>query len=260
MSNALDEVAEMVADLQATLEWSTMLGTEVLPRERFERVSGPPIQIPSKRMAPSQDSAPAPRAAPRAAPERVAPSAPVPSAVPHVQPDPQTQSVKPKASPSLSSKWTQVMATPSTHSVQGPSDARLMIVRGAGSSADAEVMLDRMLENVLGIRRDSVLTVDLARDDRNIEEIGRGVLNALRGYSPDTIVAMGLHAVRALMGSDSTVKDARGVWHQIQWMGGEAAMRVTHHPDALLAMQQRGQTGAKRETFEDLKAVKERSL
>jgi len=245
MSNALDEVAELVADLHASLEWSTMLGAEVLPRERFERVSGPPIQKAPKRSTPRRTAT---------SPHRAAP----PTPAPRVEAEPQAPSVKPKTTPSLSSKWTRVMATPSTHSAQGPSDARLMIVRGAGSSSDAEVMLDRMMENVLGMRRDAVLIVDLARDDRSVEDIGRGLLNALRGYSPDTIVAMGLHALRALMGSESTMPDAQGTWHQIEWIGGEASVRVTHHPDALLAMQQRGQTGAKRETFEDLKAVKER--
>ena len=252
MSNALDEVAEMVADLQATLEWSTMLGAEVLPRERFERVSGPPIPNTSERTAARRIATVPNRTAPVS--ERAAPVPPAP----RVEAEAQVPSAKPKTAPSLSSKWTQVMATPSTHSVQGPLDARLMIVRGAGSSSDAEVMLDRMMENVLGMSRDAVLIVDLARDDRSVEDIGRGALNALRGYSPDTIVAMGLHALRALMGPDANVSDARGMWHQIQWVGGEASMRVTHHPDALLAMQQRGQTGAKRETFEDLKAVKER--
>lgn len=246
MSNALDEVAELVADLQATLEWSSMLGSEVLPRERFERVPGPPIRKPDQRTSPGRAAAMPERSSVASKPEARA------------KVEVQEAPVKPKATPSLSSKWTRVMAAPSTHTVQGPSDARFMIVRGAGSSAEAEAMLDRMLENVLGIRRDSILIVDLARDDRSAEEIGRGVMNALRGYSPETIVAMGLHAARALVDPDSTIAAARGVWHSLQRGGGEASMRVTHHPDALLAMQQRGQTGAKRETFEDLKAVKER--
>ena len=246
MSNALDEVAEMVADLQATLEWSSMLGSEVLPRERFERVPGPPIRKPAQSTRPRRKAVVPERPAVASTPE------------PRVRREVQDAPVKPKTAPSLSSKWTRVMAAPSTHTVQGPSDARVMIVRGAGSSADAEAMLDRMIENVLGVRRDSILIVDLARDDRSVEEIGRGVLSALRGYSPDIIVAMGLHAARALMGQGSTIAAARGAWHPVQRSGGEASMRVTHHPDALLAMQQRGQTGAKRETFEDLKAVKER--
>jgi hypothetical protein len=35
-------------------------------------------------------------------------------------------------------------------------------------------------------------------------------------------------------------------------------MRVTHHPEAIIAMAARGQTDAKHEAFDDLKAIRER--
>ena len=147
------------------------------------------------------------------------------------------------------------MDGPPTHTMSGPDDARLVILRGSGSSPEAEAMLSRMLENVICVRRDDVAIYDLARDGRQPSVIGLGVVDALSGRSPQVVIVMGTFAARAMLGAEATVDAARGRWATLKWAGGSAQARVTHHPEAIIALAARGGAGAKRETFEDLKAV-----
>jgi len=92
------------------------------------------------------------------------------------------------------------MQRPSTHTSEGPSDARLVVIRGAGSSIEAETMLNKMLANVLGVERADAWVVDIARDGRELSAIGHGVRSALMGRSPSVVVVLGVHATKAMLG------------------------------------------------------------
>jgi hypothetical protein len=133
-----------------------------------------------------------------------------------------------------------------------------MVVRGAGSSPEAEAMLERMLTNVLGLDRTAIAMVDLVRDGRSPQEIGVGFRSILAEYRPQQVLVMGGFALSAIFGESAILAEARGDWHSLKWAGGEAPMRVTHHPEAILSLAARGQHDPKREAFVDLKAVRVR--
>ena len=262
MSEIHDQIASLTADIRATLEWARLTGAEVLPREKLERL----IAVPPKPRAVSSTAhatatepsqARTPEAPSRSRTPEVSAQRPkVPSANPPAE-SPQ-QSAPAQERPrrlKASSKWSVLMDAPPTHIMSGPKDAKLVILRGTGSSPDAEEMLSRMLENVLRIRREDVAIYDLARDGREPSVIGLGVVDALSGSAPQAVVVMGTFAARAVLGSEATVADARGRWATLKWAGGNAQARVTHHPEAIIALAARGEAGAKREAFEDLKAV-----
>ena len=260
VTSAHDELASLAADIRAALEWQSLLGAEVLPREAVEPLVAVPIQPSStpeqRRVSLSRDStASSPRRTPlretqtsKAVGDFAAPARPPRDDEPA---DDALRRVK------ASSKWAALMEGPPTHAVSGPPDARLVILRGGGSSIEAESMLDRMLVNVLRVERSQVLVFDLARDHRGPSVIGNGVIDALAATSAEVVVVMGTFAASAILDENATVAGARGRWATIRWAGGSAKARVTHHPEAILALAARGKTEAKRETFEDLKAVAE---
>jgi uracil-DNA glycosylase family 4 len=119
-------------------------------------------------------------------------------------------------------------------------------------------MLNRMLENVVGLSRAEVCVVDLMRDTRPPSEIGQGFRSALVELKPTLMLVMGTFAVRALFGDEHAVSDARGAWTDLPYGSGSVAIRVTHHPEAILALAARGQAEPKREAFADLKEVGQR--
>lgn len=262
MSEAIDELAELTADLRAHLEWGSMLGADVLPRERVER--RPPLRAAPQRSgigrrraiergrAQSKPAPVEPTSAPPAAPQST-------SAPAAMTTDTETSDARtPTAAASLSSKWEKVLRAPSTHSSVGPATAALVIVRGAGSSPEAETMLTNMIERVIALSRADVRIIDIVRDGRSAEVVGRGILGELRSTQPQAVLVLGVHAARALLGAESDVGEARGAWHTLTWDGGSAPMRVTHHPEAIRALSARGNTDARRDAFEDLKAVRAR--
>ena len=252
MSRAIDELAALTADLRAHLEWGRMLGSDAFPRETVERTPGPPIRPVRQSRQPSLSptdelkNGPTPGAAVNPAP------------IPPARTRTPESSTLPRGSVELSSKWSKVMQRPSTHTTEGPPDASLVVIRGAGSSTDAETMLTKMLANVLGVERTDAWVVDIARDGRDRLDIGRGVRAALVGRSPAIVVVLGVHATKAMLGGAAELGDSRGAWHTLHWDGGSAPMRVTHHPEAILAMHGRGHSDARREAFDDLKAVRAR--
>ena len=252
MSNAMDELAALTADLRAWLSWQEMLGSQALPRESVPPLPEVEAQPVSRSPMPSKMSGN--RQVVRKSPPP-APQAPV-----KPQPVEPTVTKQPAATgrPLLSDKWKVLMESPTTHQVTGPSDARLTIVRGSGSSADAESMLERMLENVVGVKRADVRVIDLIRDTRAPNEIGQGFRAALSELKPELMLVMGTYAVRALYGEEHAVTDVRGAWTDLAYEGGTVALRVTHHPEAILALAARGQSAPKREAFEDLKALGQR--
>lgn len=150
----------------------------------------------------------------------------------------------------------------------GDPDAELVVVGEApGYQEDLEgepfvgpagQMLDRMLENVIGLKREQVYILNVVKcrppKNRNPlpEELDacRPFLEGqLRAMRPRVLLVLGSVACRALLGGDSGVTRARGRWHTV---GGVAAM-PTFHPAYLLRTPE-----DKRLTFDDLKAVKAR--
>jgi hypothetical protein len=264
VSNAMDEVASVAADLRAWLEWEAMLGAEVLPRERVDRTPGPPIRArgDDSVRAPSNPSVRSREAVPRRGPVPSSKPAALPKPVVHVEkvsappPEPPAAVEKPpRAGHGLSAKWAKLIENPTTHLVSGPVGSTLMVVRAAGSSPEAEAMLERMLTNVLGLQRSEIAMVDLVRDARSPQQIGEGFRGILGEYRPQQVLVMGGFALSAIFGESTSMPEARGEWHALKWDGGEAPMRVTHHPEAILALGARGQSDPKREAFVDLKAV-----
>jgi len=246
MSQVHDELAALTADIQACLEWSQLTGASALPRERVEPLVAEPINE-------RRTVGPEPVSARRVEPSVVTPKptqkpAPVKASRP-------PESNTPQSPITASAKWAALIDAPTTHTVSGPEDARLLIVRGAGSSAEAESMLDRMLVNVLQVGRDQVAVFDLIRDTRSPADIGEGVRRGLEGYSPKVILVMGTFAAKALLNEDASVRTERGQWVSDPDLG---VLRVTHHPEGILAMAVRGDASPKREAFDDLKAVASR--
>ena len=240
MSQVHDELAALTADIKAALEWAQLTGSEVLPRERVEPLIAAPLM-----------SQPEPRQPPRE-PERRAPVKAGPAAKAKPKPAADQRSVQ---GTKASARWQALMDAPTTHTCAGPRDSRLLIIRGAGSSPEAEGMLDRMLTNVLKIDRQQVAVIDLVRDARSPADIGAGVRSEIASFSPQVTLLMGTFAVKALLREDASVSSERGRWQDLDGIG---EFRVTHHPEGIIALAARGHGSAKRETFEDLKAVADR--
>jgi uracil-DNA glycosylase len=121
-------------------------------------------------------------------------------------------------------------------------------------------MLDRMVENVLGLSRAQIYITNVVKcrppDNRNPEpdEVARCrpfLLAQLRAIQPDLVLILGSVAARAVLGTRHGITRLRGSWTQVEWEGGRAAAMPTFHPAFLLR-----QPSEKRRAFEDLKAVR----
>lgn len=119
-------------------------------------------------------------------------------------------------------------------------------------------MLDKMLENVLSLRRDQVYILNVVKcrppKNRNPQpdeiETCRPFLEAqVRAIRPKLVLVLGSVAYRALFRTDAGITRNRGRWHEYD---GLPAM-PTFHPAYLLRSPQ-----DKRFTFEDLKQVRDR--
>lgn len=153
----------------------------------------------------------------------------------------------------------------------GSADARLMIIgEGPGANEDrqgepfvgkAGQMLDRMLQNVLGLARTDVYISNVVKcrppGNRNPEadEIARCMpfLRAqLKAVAPEVVLVLGSVASRAVFQTSSGVTRLRGHWRELAWDGGRARAMPTFHPAYLLR-----NPADKRKTFEDLLLVKQ---
>lgn len=119
-------------------------------------------------------------------------------------------------------------------------------------------MLDRMLENVIGLPRSGVYILNVVKcrppKNRNPEpdeiEACRPFLEAqLRALAPKVLLVLGSVAIKALLRTDAGITRLRGQW---QTVGGVPTM-PTFHPAYLLR-----QPDDKRLTFADLKALRAR--
>lgn len=157
--------------------------------------------------------------------------------------------------------------------VGDPTADLVVIGEGPGEQEDrtgepfvgpAGQMLDKMLEHVLGLRRDQVyiLNVVKCRPPRNRnpepEEIAacRPFLDAqLRALQPRVGLVLGSVAYKTLMQTSQGITRARGRWHVWRDPGSELAFPVmpTFHPAYLLR-----KPADKRMTFNDLKTLRAR--
>ncbi len=150
----------------------------------------------------------------------------------------------------------------------GDPEADLLICgEGPGEREDREgvpcvgpagQMLDRMLENVLGLAREQVyiLNVVKCRPPGNRtplpEEIAACApfLEAqIQAIQPKIILSLGRPATQTLLKTGRGIKAMRGQWQRL----GDLPVMPTFHPAYLLR-----QARDKRLTFEDLKAVRQR--
>lgn len=155
--------------------------------------------------------------------------------------------------------------------VGDPSADLVIVGEGPGAQEDqrgepfvgpAGQMLDKMLENVLGLKRSQVYILNVVKcrppGNRNPspEEIAacrpflEGQLAALQ---PRVMLVLGSVAFKALMDATRGITGARGRWHIYRSPGLEVPVMPTFHPAYLLRT-----PGDKRKTFEDLKALRVR--
>ena len=94
------------------------------------------------------------------------------------------------------------------------------------------------------------------RDGREPSVVGLGVVDALSGSAPEVVIVMGAPSRRApCWGMTQRWGRRVGAGRHSSGHPGAQKARVTHHPEAIIALAARGEAGAKREAFEDLKAV-----
>jgi DNA polymerase len=126
-------------------------------------------------------------------------------------------------------------------------------------------MLDRMLENVLGLPRSKVRILNVVKG--NVVEDGspKGgqpstaqaescrpcLLKQLRLVRPKLVLVLGRSACRLVFEVQDDVDRIRGQWRRLRFGGGEVKAMATFHPARLLR-----QPGDKRQTFADLKSVR----
>jgi len=150
----------------------------------------------------------------------------------------------------------------------GDPDADLVICgEGPGAQEDrqgvpfvgpAGQMLDKMLQHVLGLKREQVYIVNVVKcrppGNRTPlpEEIAacRPFLDAqLQVLRPKVILSLGRPATQTLLRTGRGIKSLRGKWQQL----GDVPVMPTFHPAYLLRQAQ-----DKRLTFADLKALRVR--
>lgn len=239
MSHALDELADLTADLKAWLEWEQCLGGVSWPRERVERRSQAPTQ--KTPVAP-----PKPRFQPRAAPPE--PKAPPP-------PPPAKPRVTRAEAADARSQWAEYAKPQPLASGAGPTSAPLALVWTEGASPEAEAMLDRMLEGVLKIHQADIAVVTLARVRDEPANFRAALVTELDRLKPGLLLVMGTLGTRAILGGTSEPSESRGDWHVLEGTEHMWAVRITHHPEHIRLRAAAGEQGPRREAFEDLQSV-----
>ena len=121
-------------------------------------------------------------------------------------------------------------------------------------------MLDKMLVNVLKLRRDQIgfARVLTGKPPTNPDGYGEdlthcraALLEKMGVVQPRLVLVLGGVACRAVLDDRAQVARLRGRWRSIQFPGGEARVMPSFHPAYLLR-----HPGDKRKAFDDLKAVR----
>lgn len=288
-----DELAEIAGDLASLLDWEAATGAFGLPRPApgaGEALFGPPVDL--RRPSPV---APTPAARPAPAAPAPRPLAPIPQPRPSAPPTPTAPRPAPGAQTALPSRWAALAEAPrpaeglaairedlgdcqrcglcrTRKSIVfgvGNPGARLVIIGEAPGAREDELgepfvgaageMLDRMLQNVLGLTRADVYILNVIKcrppenRDPTPEEIGHCrpfMERQLQAIAPGVMLTVGRIAAQTLLGTTRGIGGLRGHWHLYQ---GRIPLMPTFHPAYLLRS-----PGEKRKTFEDLLLVKEK--
>jgi len=119
-------------------------------------------------------------------------------------------------------------------------------------------MLDRMLENVIGLQRGEVYILNIVKcrppKNRNpapdeVDACAPFLRRQIEALDPQVLLVLGSVAFKALFETQEGITRARGKWRE--WNG--VPVMPTFHPAYLLR-----KPGDKRLTFEDLKKVRQR--
>lgn len=280
-ARALPQEPPLTAEALAELRGPAPAPQQATPAGRPRRPDPAAYRPPAVRIEPARDAAAPVRRAPVAAP------APAPSpaslgawgrlAAPP-QPDPGRSALRDASDLDAVRRVLGDCTRCSLHAGRksivfgvGAPDARLMIIgEGPGANEDrqgepfvgkAGQMLERMLQNVLGLSRAEVYISNVVKcrppGNRNpqSDEIARCMpfLRAqLRVVAPEVVLVLGSVACRAVFQTTSGVTRLRGQWTELAWDGGRARAMPTFHPAYLLR-----NPADKRKTFEDLLLVKQ---
>ena len=251
MSDALDELADLTADLKAWLEWEQSLGAVSWPREKVPRARPSPPPAPAGVAA---------RPAARPMPQAQS-AAPKPELKPELKPEPKPESkpaaprVAPATAAAARSEWAEYAKPPPLAKGAGPTGASLALIWTEGASREAEEMLNRMLEGVLKIHRDDIAVVTLARVREEPGNFRAALVAELDKLRPGLLLVMGTLGTRAIVGGAAEPKECRADWHVLEGASHMWAARITHHPEHIRMRAASGDQGPRREAFEDLQAV-----
>ena len=131
-------------------------------------------------------------------------------------------------------------------------------LKGEPFVGPAGEMLDRMLENVIGLQRGEVYILNIVKcrppKNRNpapdeVDACAPFLRRQIEALDPQVLLVLGSVAFKALFETQEGITRARGKWRE--WNG--VPVMPTFHPAYLLR-----KPGDKRLTFEDLKKVRQR--
>ena len=252
MSEALDELADLTADLKAWLEWEQCLGAVSWPREKVPRSEV--LAAPQRAMAP--EATPPQVARPRPAPPApYRPAKPEPKPAPKAAATPAEPRVAPATAAAARSEWAEYAKPPALAKGAGPTGASLALIWTEGASPEAEQMLNRMLEGVLKLHRDDIAVVTLARVRDEPGNFRAALVAELDRLRPGLLLVMGTLGTRALLGGTAEPAECRMDWHVLEGDSHMWAARITHHPEHIRVRAASGDQAPRREAFEDLQAV-----
>jgi len=227
----IDDLAELGADLRAWLEWQQSLGAVSWPREQVPRsVREEPARRSPQNRQPEVTQVQAPA-------EEIAPP-------PNAAPGP--------------SKWDAYIQPAPLAVGSGPTSAKLALVWTGGASPEAEAMLDKMMEGVLGLKRSEISVVTLTRTRATSQRFRAELIAQLDRLEPGLILVMGTLGTRAILGESEVPGEARQGWHTLQGSERSWDVRITHHPEHIQHQTASGDQESRREAFEDLQAVSAR--
>lgn len=258
MSDALQTLTDLTADLRAWIEWEQTMGAIALPLDETPR----PVALPPTTSESYSRRKPKPPAASRKPEPPLASRKPEPPPASRKPESPahmrQPESPAASRKPIDSGRWASAARGDDLVLRVGPDKARLCIIRTVGSGDEAEAMFDKMITRVLRVDRERVLILDLSRVRRDSTAFAAAIHPHLARVQPQLIILMGTLAARALLGDAASAVDARGRWHR--WMIGEAGVptRITHHPESVCVARRNGDDQLAKETFDDLRAVAQR--
>jgi uracil-DNA glycosylase len=261
------ELAELVTQVRAFVEWHEIAGSTGLPRG----CASAPIELPSETHAPPAAPPLASPAAPRVArdapePDRPAPPDAGPSAAPQAGPDDREMRLALLAEQArgCTSCVLHAKRRQAVFSRGNPFSELCFVGEGPGADEDAQgepfvgkagQLLDKMIV-AMGYQRDDVYVCNVVKcrppDNRKPEPEEMAackpfLTDQLGLVQPKVIVALGATALQGLTGASEGITRSRGKWKLYK---GTVPIMPTFHPAYLLR-----QPAAKRDVWNDLQEV-----